>query len=108
MINSKDYARVVDILTSDLSDNSALIWSFLISIAKSHPALFLDHYDIAMYPFKWPSWRMEALKLMGDGKKVAAIKKARESAGLGLEEAKEYVEKLWEDHGDHPYKVSYE
>ena len=41
-----------------------------------------------------PDWLFEVRSLLAQGKKIDAIKRAREAAGLGLKEAKDYVEGL--------------
>ena len=38
--------------------------------------------------------RAEIQALLADGKKIAAIKRTRELTGMGLKDAKEYVESL--------------
>lgn len=39
----------------------------------------------------------ELMRLVSEGKSVEAVKKCREITGLGLKEAKEYVDKLGEE-----------
>lgn len=39
----------------------------------------------------------ELMRLLSEGKSVEAVKKCREITGLGLKEAKEYVDKLGEE-----------
>jgi len=40
----------------------------------------------------------EYLNLLGEGKKIAAIKLYREHSGLGLKDAKDYIDQLAADH----------
>lgn len=39
----------------------------------------------------------ELMRLLSEGKNVEAVRKCREITGLGLKEAKEYVDNLWEE-----------
>ncbi|HHD2753892.1 TPA: ribosomal protein L7/L12 [Clostridium perfringens] len=39
----------------------------------------------------------ELMRLLSEGKSVEAVRKCREITGLGLKEAKEYVDNLWEE-----------
>jgi ribosomal protein L7/L12 len=47
-------------------------------------------------PEPTPSWHAEAEALMRDGKKINAIKLARERTGWGLKDAKDFVESKWQ------------
>jgi len=40
-------------------------------------------------------WQQEARRLAGTGQKLRAIKVVREATGMGLKEAKEYVERTY-------------
>ena len=44
----------------------------------------------------------QILSLMCEGKKISAIKLCREQSGIGLKEAKNYVESLAKEHGVAP------
>lgn len=74
------YSKVIDILQADSSD-----WkSMIIDIAKKHPKLVCDAFDVAHKV----SWRVKARELIASDLFVAAIKFCRDETGLGLADAK--------------------
>ena len=61
-----------------------------ISIAKRHPKIFIEALDEI-------PWKVEAKRIGQQQGKIHAIKFIREQTGLGLNEAKEEIERLTEE-----------
>lgn len=64
-----------------------------------------DHVSSLLSGAKWDKVRDECYKLLKNNQKIPAIKVCREHTGMGLKEAKEWVEELGRTYGDDDMEV---
>ena len=86
---SKAYKQAITNITG-LTDTEAM--QVCIAIAKSNPSVF--NSACVTVGVGASEMNVEAKSLLNAGKKIAAIQLVRNMTGMGLREAKEYVEKL--------------
>lgn len=86
---SKAYKQAITNITG-LTDTEAM--QVCIEIAKSNPSVF--NSACATVEVGASAMNVGAKSLLNAGKKIDAIKLVRNMTGLGLREAKEYVESL--------------
>ena len=80
------YSKVMDKLFNEALDYAAIVNN----IAMRHPKIVLD----AIIKLESNGWKGDARALCAGGDKLGAIKLCRRATGLGLKEAKEYVENM--------------
>ncbi|MFA5311698.1 MAG: 50S ribosomal protein L7/L12 [Methanomassiliicoccales archaeon] len=92
MNKQQSYQSVIDIFRK-YSPTSVEV-----ELAKKNPALFVELYE-SVYPSAKPippdvepAWLISARGFMERDQKISAIKEVRSATGLGLKEAKDYVE----------------
>ncbi len=76
------YAEAIKILAKDNADWEKLVFE----IAQRHPKAVVEA------AYNGPAWHVRARELLGQGRKIGAIKYCRAETGIGLKEAKEAVE----------------
>lgn len=86
---SKAYKQAITNITG-LTDTEAM--QVCIEIAKSNPSVF--NSACVAVGVGASAMNVEAKSLVNAGKKIDAIKLVRNMTGMGLKEAKEYVESL--------------
>lgn len=86
---SKSYKHAITYITG-ITDSEAM--QVCIAIAKSNPSVFNSACEAVGVGAS--AMNVEAKSLMNAGKKIDAIKLVRNMTGMGLKEAKEYVESL--------------
>lgn len=86
---SNSYKQAITYITG-ITDSDAM--QVCIAIAKSNPSVFNSACETVGVGRS--AMNVEAKSLANAGKKVDAIKLVRNMTGLGLREAKEYVESL--------------
>lgn len=86
-----------------------IIWAIMLMILVSvisqmrndlkHMRITLDKIaeKFGAIEFVTKEEKEELMRLLSEGKSVEAVRKCREITGLGLKEAKEYVDNLWEE-----------
>lgn len=89
------YAQVIDVLTCGDVDYK----SVAIALAKACPEVFMEivggkHTSSIQNSTEYSKFNAEILHLMQSNQKVSAVKKCREVTGMGLKEAKDYVEDI--------------
>lgn len=95
-MNEKEaYQAVIDIIAQGDTLNERGI---VLTLAKDDPIRFIEIYkklnpSYVAEPAK-PEWYRLAKGYMEAGQKIAAIKEVRTGTGMGLKEAKDYVEAL--------------
>ena len=86
---SKAYKQAITYIVG-ITNSEAM--QVCIAIAKSNPSIFNSACEVVAVGTS--TMNVEVKSLLNAGKKIEAIKMVRTMTGLGLREAKEYVESL--------------
>ena len=86
------YKEAINLLESDLCNDD---WrNICVEIAKTNPSVLVNASRSIRDISKIDLAKKECLKALESGRKIEAIKVCRNITGMGLKEAKEFVESL--------------